>query len=214
MPPNNVANKPQRVNTNTKPRTQQNKTNQQQQQSTKITNGKQTKTNNTEQPPARKTKAQRNNQRQAMQNGQKPKQQQARKAPVATGPNYTESGNNRYKIGKEFDARNHMGWRKVTGNVGSSIQFLYIPKMVNRADQAYYRRQHTDDEGFIQTFAVGVFVQDSTLPRNVLRDPKLFKAGEKEIYLENLSKAFDSLLKRTQQALATDAPPPLHADAD
>lgn len=206
MPTKQVAPKPKRVYT-TRIFTQQS--------AKKITKDKTTKQNNDNvQPNKRKPKQQRNDQSQQSQtNGNQPRKP-VKKSGIATGPNYTESGNNRYRIGHEYDARNHMGWRRIE-KVGSSVQFLYIPKMVNRVDQAYYRRQHTDEQGIINTFAVGIFVQDSTLPRNVLRDPKLFKTQhEKDVYLENLSKAFESFLLRTKDALQNDTAPSLLVDAE
>ncbi len=130
---------------------------------------------------------------------------------TAIGPNYTESNSKRYKIGREFDARNHMGWRK-NERTGSSVQFLFKPKMVSRVDQVYYRNQHEDSERYVHTFAVGIFVQDSTLDRNAILKPQNLSPELQQEYLRNLSNAFDAVLERTQNAFKNNSQPKLVID--
>lgn len=134
------------------------------------------------------------------------------KKPIATGPNYTETDGKLYKIGKEFDARNHMGWRK-NEKTGSTIQFLFKPKMASRIDQVYYRNQFEDPDHFIHTFGVGVFVQDSTLERNAVFNHQKLTDEEKDEYLRKLSDAFNAILLRTRQAFGSGALPALTVDA-
>ncbi|AGE00058.1 ORF2b [Alphamesonivirus daknongense] len=142
-----------------------------------------------------------------------PKQSNGKsKLPTATGPNYTETKGVLYKIGTEFDARNHMGWRRNEKN-GSSVQFLFKPKMASRVDQAYYRIQNEDDSKYVQTFAVGVFVQDSSLARNAILTPKNLQPDEKNAYLQHLSDAFNAILARTKIAFDTDSQPTLVINA-
>nr|QVU02391.1 protein 2b [Alphamesonivirus sp.] len=134
------------------------------------------------------------------------------KKPIATGPNYTETDGKLYKIGKEFDARNHMGWRRNEKN-GSSIQFLFKPKMASRIDQAYYRNQFEDADHYVHTFGVGVFVQDSTLERNAVYNHQKLTTEEKDDYVRKLSDAFNAILLRTRQAFDNGNRPALTIDA-
>lgn len=134
------------------------------------------------------------------------------KKAIATGPNYTETSGKLYKIGKEFDARNHMGWRK-NEKTGSTVQFLFKPKMASRIDQVYYRNQFEDPDHFIHTFGVGVFVQDSTLERNAIYNHQKLTTEEKDEYVRKLSDAFNAILLRTRQAFDSGSLPALTVDA-
>nr|QPK41104.1 putative nucleotide protein [Yichang virus] len=141
-------------------------------------------------------------------NNNRPQQPQGQRNPSrkqAIGPNYVDQDGKRYNIGREYDARNHMGWRKLE-KVGSSAQFMFIPKMVSRVDQCYYRTHHISSDGSIDTFAVGIYVQDSTLPRNVLRRPQQLTAEQKHAFLQQLDAAFNACLTRVQNAFNTDNP--------
>ncbi|AEH26447.1 putative nucleocapsid protein [Cavally virus] len=144
-------------------------------------------------------------------NAAAPAQPKAKKA-IATGPNYTETNGKLYKIGKEFDARNHMGWRK-NEKTGSTIQFLFKPKMASRIDQVYYRNQFEDPDHYIHTFGVGIFVQDSTLERNAIYNHTKLTTEEKDEYVRKLSDAFNAILLRTRQAFDSGALPALTVDA-
>ncbi|AGE00065.1 ORF2b [Alphamesonivirus casuarinaense] len=146
------------------------------------------------------------------QTSNKPPTNQKTKKAVATGPNYTETDGKRYKIGKEFDARNHMGWRR-NEKTGSSVQFLFKPKMASRIDQVYYRSQSEDADHCIHTFGVGVFVQDSSLERNAILKHTTLSEEEKGEYLRKLSDAFNTILLRTRNAFQTATQPALTVDA-
>ncbi len=158
------------------------------------------------QPPTGKPKTKRN-QPNAAANAQ-PKVKKA----IATGPNYTETNGKLYKIGKEFDARNHMGWRK-NEKTGATVQFLFKPKMASRIDQVYYRNQFEDSDHYIHTFGVGVFVQDSTLERNAIYNHQKLTPEEKDEYVRKLSDAFNAILMRTRQAFDSGSLPALTVDA-
>ncbi|ANW72260.1 putative nucleocapsid [Kadiweu virus] len=154
-----------------------------------------------------------NNQRKATNAGSQPKAPAGKpKKPIAVGPNYTDTNGKRYKIGREFDARNHMGWRR-NEKTGSTVQFLFKPKMASRVDQAYYRSQFEDSDHYIHTFGVGVFVQDSNMDRNAVLRPQDLSEKEKQDYLENLANAFDKILVRTKFAFENNSQPLLVIDA-
>ncbi len=158
------------------------------------------------QPPTGQPKSKRN-----QPNAAASAQPKVKKA-IATGPNYTETSGKLYKIGKEFDARNHMGWRK-NEKTGSTVQFLFKPKMASRIDQVYYRNQFEDPDHFIHTFGVGVFVQDSTLERNAIYNHQKLTTEEKDEYVRKLSDAFNAILLRTRQAFDSGSLPALTVDA-
>ncbi len=139
------------------------------------------------------------------------KQSKAKKP--AFGPNFTESNGKCYKIGPEYNARNFMGWRK-NEKTGSSVQFLFKPKMVSRIDQVYYRRQAEGTDRFLHTFGVGVFVQDSTLERNAIFNHADLTDDQKSNYIQNLSDAFNAILLRTRNAFESGTLPALTVDAE
>ncbi|AGE00051.1 ORF2b [Hana virus] len=187
-----------------------------QNQQPKTTNGnamapkpqRQRKQNNSTAPPKQAPASQPKQNRNPPKAAQQPKVKKA----IATGPNYTETNGKLYKIGKEFDARNHMGWRR-NEKTGSTVQFLFKPKMASRIDQVYYRNQFEDADHYIHTFGVGVFVQDSTLERNAIYNHAKLTPEEKDEYVRKLSDAFNAILLRTRKAFDTNALPNLTVDA-
>lgn len=119
-----------------------------------------------------------------------------------TPPNYVYQNGKNYSIGPESDARLHQGWRKTSGK-GSNLQFSFIPRMANRVDQAYYKLDIPVDSRNIDTFAVSIMVQDSSLPRNFFKTLKPEDGEKAAKYLQNLSTAFDAFLKRTSDMVST-----------
>jgi len=117
-------------------------------------------------------------------------------------PNYVYQHGKNYNIGPESDARLHQGWRKTSGK-GSSLQFSFIPRMANRVDQAYYKLDIPKDSRNIDTFAVTIMVQDSSLPRNFFKGLKPEDSEQAALYTERLSNAFNAFLKRTTDMVAS-----------
>lgn len=117
-------------------------------------------------------------------------------------PNYVYQNGKNYNIGPEPDARLHQGWRKTSGK-GSSLQFSFIPRMANRVDQAYYKLDIPKDSRNVDTFAVTIMVQDSSLPRNFFKGLKPEDSEQAALYTERLSNAFDAFLKRTTDMVAS-----------
>lgn len=147
------------------------------------------------------------------QNSKVPKQSNNRpksqKPTPKAAPNYVtktkENGETkRYAIGPEHDARNHLGWRKVH-KIGSSAQFMFIPAMVNRVDQCYIKTLQ-EESNHIDTFAIGIYVQDSKLAHNVMRKPASFPAAYKEQYVQQLKHLLNVYIERVEKALQTSDP--------
>lgn len=131
-----------------------------------------------------------------------------RKKPVATGPPYVTVDKQRYNIGPEFDSRNRLGWRKLAKR-GSSVQFLFIPRMANRVHHTYYRSLSHKADSSVDTFAVGLFVQDSRMPVNALQTPQNIAPEDRERFIADLDSAFQAVLASVVESLRDNKSAPL-----
>lgn len=166
-------------------------------------------------------RGQRTNNGKRTDNGNLPKQQRKNNQSSATSsgkskpavsanlPNHFGIGRNVWYIGPEKDARNHMGWRKL-GQHGAFLHTSFIPPLANRIDQVYYRRNFVDtvdNKRKINTFGISLIFQDSRLPRNSINSKNTLTEEQKLEYLNQMQRAFKSVLQRTTVMLNGDRLP-------